>query len=256
LVKPFIASIVFTAEINISTPIARWIGADIVPRAADISVAQLLNHTSGLRDYGGLKEYSQAIQAGETPWSDDVFGGHTLRKPLLFEPGEGWAYSNPGYWLLSKIVQTHTGLGFDEMIHRFIVEPLGLTATQVAHGQFADDLPGYPAEWVWHGLLTSSASDLVRFMMSPLIDPLLGKLTRVPVEHPRWADPHNGYGLMVDPGSRYGHNGGGPNYSASCIHFIKSGLTGCVLMRADREEEAMNELLKQINTREETMWSG
>jgi hypothetical protein len=55
---------------------------------------------------------------------------------------------------------------------------------------------------------------------------------------------------MVDPGSQYGHNGGGPNYSASCFHFIKSGLTGCVLMRTDREEDAMDELLKQINTRE------
>lgn len=71
-------------------------------------------------------------------------------------------------------------------------------------------------------------------------------LTKVPVEHPKWTDPHYGYGLMVEPNERYGHNGGGPNYSASCFHFIESGFTGCVLMRADQEEDAMDELLSEI----------
>jgi hypothetical protein len=36
----------------------------------------------------------------------------------------------------------------------------------VADGQFAEDLPGYPAQWVWHGLLLSSAEDVARFMAS------------------------------------------------------------------------------------------
>ena len=61
-----------------------------------------------------------------------------------------------------------------------------------------------------------------------------------------WTDPHIGYGLMVDPGITYGHNGSGPNYSASCFHFEESQLTGCVLMRADGEEEAMKTLFKEI----------
>ncbi len=247
LTKPFIASMVFTTGIDITAPVANWIGSDIVPRADDIAVAHLLHHTSGLRDYGALPEYSQAIQSGESPWSDEVFAERTLHKPLLFEPGEGWAYSNPGYWLLSKIIQTQTGLSFDDAIRRFVVEPLRLSATQVARGQFADDLPWYPAEWVWHGLLTSTASDVVRFMMSPLIEPLLSTLTKVPFEHPKWIDPHNGYGLIVDPGVRYGHNGSGPRYSASCFHFIEEELTGCVLMRADEEDAAMDELLKITN---------
>lgn len=247
LTKPFIASAVFAAGINVHEPIAHWIGSALVPRAADISVAQLLNHTSGLRDYGALPEYSQAIQSGELAWSDDVFADHTLHKSLLFEPGEAWSYSNPGYWLAAKIVQEHTGLGFDDVIQRFIVDPLGLADTHVAHGLFADDLGNYPAEWVWHGLLTSSASDVVRFMMSSLIEPLTKTLTGVPMEHPGWINPHYGYGLMVEPGVRHGHNGGGPHYGASCFHFIQSGLTGCVLMRTNREEDAMDKLLAEIS---------
>jgi len=48
---------------------------------------------------------------------------------------------------------------------------------------------------------------------------------------------------MVEPDAPCGHNGSGPAYSASLLHFVKSGLTegliGCVLMRTDQDEGAM-----------------
>lgn len=246
LVKPFIASSVFSAGIDIDAPISNWIDAQVCPRSADISVAQLLNHTSGLSDYMALPDYQRAIRSGAAPWSDEEFIDHTLRKPLLFSPGERWSYSNPGYWLLSKIVQKQTGLSFDAVMQRFIVEPLKLSSIRIARGQFADDLPWYPAQWVWHGVVMANALDVVKFMSSDLVFPLLAGLTRVPVEHPLWTDPHNSYGLMVEPGIRYGHNGDGPGYSASCFRFIESGLCGCVLVPADREGVAMKLLLDEI----------
>ena len=83
-------------------------------------------------------------------------------------------------------------------------------------------------------------------MRSPLVTPLLQNLTKVPVEHPLWTDPHSGYGLMVDPGIKYGHNGDGPGYSASSFHFIDSQLTGCVIMTAKSEGEAMQALVEEI----------
>ena len=249
LAKPFIAASLFAAGVDIDAPISRWIDRSWVSRGGDITVAQLLNHTSGLRDYGALPEYAAAITARVAPWSDEVFADHTLRKPLLFEPGTGWSYANPGYWILSQIVQQTTGWRFETVIDRLIAKPLGLDATRVIRGQFADDLPHYPAGWVWHGVIVSTASDVVRFMRSDLVAPLLGSLVKVPVEHPLWSDPHNGFGLMVDPGIRYGHNGGGPGYSASCFHFLEQGVTGCVLMRADSEEAAMARLLDEVKAR-------
>ena len=50
LAKPFIASAVLITGIDIQSPIANWFDRDLVPRGRDISVEQLLNHTSGLRD--------------------------------------------------------------------------------------------------------------------------------------------------------------------------------------------------------------
>ena len=246
LAKPLIASTVFSAGVDIKRPVSYWIEPDLVPRGGDITVEQLLNHTSGLRDYGGLPEYAEAIVSKQTPWSDETFADHTLRLPLQFEPGQGWAYSNPGYWLLTQIVQKEAGLSLDDVIARYVAEPLGLEQTRVVHGRFADDLPSYPAEWVWHGVIISTARDMVRFMSSSLAEPLLGRSTPLGFSHPAWDAPHYAYGLMVEPDVRYGHNGEGPGYSASCFHFFEQQLTGCVLTQSDREEEGMRLLLKEV----------
>lgn len=245
--KSYIAASVVAAKIDIECPISTWVDAALVPRAADITVRQLLNHTSGLRDYGALPAYAAAIEAGEI-WTDQDFAEHTLARPLLFEPGTRWSYSNPGYWLLSQVVQRETGLSFDGYLKRFVIEPLALERTQVALGQFADDLPNYPADWVWHGLLLSTAADVVTFMTSHLVKPLVDRhdLIQVPVQHPAWTSPSWGCGLMVDPGIKWGHNGDGPKYSAACFHDIKKNLTACVLCRTDIEGDATTRTLDLI----------
>jgi D-alanyl-D-alanine carboxypeptidase len=145
---------------------------------------------------------------------------------------------------LSQIIQKESELDFAALIDRHVVDVLGLANTRVAHGVFADDLPGYPAGWVWHGFLMSSAADAVTFMRSTLVKPLMGTLVAVPGDYPLWNSPHNGFGLMVEPGVRFGHNGGGPGYSASCFHFMGSESTGCVLMQSDDEQAAMKHLLE------------
>jgi CubicO group peptidase (beta-lactamase class C family) len=217
--KPFIAAAIFELGVDIEVTLSDWFDQSLVPRGSEISVRQLLNHTSGLCDYGALPEYDEAVRSGQPPWSDEEFADRTLRQPLRFAPGRGWSYSNPGYWLLTQIIKQESGVSFDDAIRKLITDPLQLTSVHVAHGRFADDLPRYPAEWVWHGVLISNARDVVRFMRSEMVEPLLQGQTKVPVNHPLWKNPHHSCGLMVEPGVRYGHNGEGPNYSASCFHF-------------------------------------
>jgi D-alanyl-D-alanine carboxypeptidase len=247
LTKPFIASAILAAGIDIESPISAWIEQSLVPRGHDISVKQLLSHTSGIMDYGGLPEYVNAVSSGQRPWTDEVFADHTLRQPLLFEPGESWAYSNPGYWLLSQIIQMESGQDLNGAFRHYLFDPLELSDIYVANGQFAPDLSDYEAGWVWHGLLMSSASNVVTFMRSDFVKPLLDDLYAVPFQVEHWHSPHYGYGLMTEPGVRFGHNGEGPNYSASCFHFRHEDLTGCVIMRADHENAAMNKLVELIN---------
>ena len=168
LTKPYIAAAILAARIDPASRVSKWIDKSVLPAADRISVAQLLNHSSGLTDYGALPAYQLAVRGDTAAWSDETFARHTLQQPLLFEPGDAFAYSNPGYWLLGQILQRESNLSFDGAMHRFVLDPLGLTNTHVAQGIFASDLPDYPAEWVWHGLLISTAQDVVRFMMSDM----------------------------------------------------------------------------------------
>ena len=252
LTKTFIAATVIAAKINLSSPISRWFDSHWVPRGADINVAQLLSHQSGIRDYfSGSTAYSEAVaRASQTKqqnnqptktWSDDTYADHTLRQPLWFEPGTSFGYSNPGYWLLVEILQKETDRSLAELINSYISRPLELESVSLAEGLFANDLPHYSAGWVWHGLLLASATDVARFMASPLIEPLRTHLVAVVGDQPGWQKPHYGYGLMVEPGERFGHNGDGPVFSAACYKFQKSGHTLCVLKRTrdlDSEPDA------------------
>ena len=89
ITKPLIASLVMQSGIRLTRPVADWFDGSLLPKGADFTVEHLLNHTSGLRDYGALPAYQQAIADGDSPWSDETFAAHTLQQPLLFEPGHG-----------------------------------------------------------------------------------------------------------------------------------------------------------------------
>ncbi len=243
--KSFIAAAIMRLEVPLEQPASRWFDANWLPAADRITVQHLLTHTSGLRDYGALPEYEQAIRSGAEPWSDTEFAARTLQQPLLFEPGNGFSYANPGYWLLNQIVAREADAPFAEAMRSLILEPLALADTRVAEGVFADDLPWYPAAWVWHGLLVGSPTDAATFMRSAFTEPLRAVSVPVPGDHPGWRQPHYALGLMTEPGDRFGHNGGGPGYTAACYHFERSGRTLCALERGSgREDAAMQEVLR------------
>jgi len=255
LTKTFIAATVIQSRIELTCRVSDWFDRHWVPRGADITVAQLLTHQSGIQDYfSASTAYSDAVaqqstEASTVVWSDDTYADHTLRQPLWFEPGTAFAYSNPGYWLLGQILQKETDQSLAELIATHITDPLELGSVRLAEGIFAEDLPNYSAAWVWHGLLLASSTDVARFLASPLIDPLRTQLVEVAGKHASWQKPHYGYGLMIEPGKRYGHNGDGPGFSAACYKFARTGHTLCVLRRTQglnaeaAEGSAMHQLL-------------
>src|SRR5262249_53200366 len=55
------------------------------------TLRQLLRHTAGVGNYGGLAEYHQAVARGDHPWSDDALFARVPPAQLLFQPGGGWA---------------------------------------------------------------------------------------------------------------------------------------------------------------------
>ena len=77
------------------------------PNAASITLAQLLNHTSGVRSYTDIPGYMDTrIRADlDTAGLIAVFRD----EPVDFKPGERWAYNNSGYILVGAVIEKIAG---------------------------------------------------------------------------------------------------------------------------------------------------
>ncbi len=94
-----------------------------------ITILQLLNHTSGLRDYLTLFELA-GINIDSVTTDGDALALITRQKALNFAPGTDWLYSNSGFFLLSVIVQRASGKTLREFASDNIFAPLEMTHTQ------------------------------------------------------------------------------------------------------------------------------
>jgi D-alanyl-D-alanine carboxypeptidase len=99
ITKTFTAALVLQlceeGRLSLDDRLARWFPR--IDRAERISIRQLLNHTAGIPDYGDIRAYHDSVRSSSsTPWSFERFASETFEKGLRFEPGKGWAYSNPG----------------------------------------------------------------------------------------------------------------------------------------------------------------
>ncbi|HEX5709187.1 MAG TPA: serine hydrolase domain-containing protein, partial [Pyrinomonadaceae bacterium] len=87
-----------------------------------ITVDHLLTHTSGLRDWTGLRP----LTGGNV---DDVVSLILRQRGLNFAPGEEWSYSNSGYVLLTDLVARASGMSFPDFTRKRMFEPLGMKTT-------------------------------------------------------------------------------------------------------------------------------
>lgn len=229
------------------------------------SVEHLLNHTSGVRDYGSLPEYHEAVRArpGEA-WSDDEFLARADAAGRQFEPGAGWAYSNTGYLMLRQLLDEYGGLAS-------FLPRLGLAGATVAEEpddfrvappapsalllDGVDDVRGvYDPRWVAHRTLIARAENLLSFwrdLPAEMRDPR----TFVPIgfDAPGFVRPSYGLGVMADPehplGTVVGHGGGGPGYAAAVFTVPAAGAVAIVLAADENfpaQETALDLLAERL----------
>ncbi|MGI5455029.1 serine hydrolase domain-containing protein [Streptomyces sp. CA-249302] len=99
--------------------------------ADNVTVHQLLTHTSGFGDVHMLPGY-QAAEAGWTTPEQTMKGLVDLIRQSEpgFQPGAGWAYSNSGYVLLGAIVEKVTGMSYYDYVRRYVFAAAGMTRTR------------------------------------------------------------------------------------------------------------------------------
>ncbi len=97
-----------------------------------ITIRQLLNHTSGLRDYITLLYFS-GVHVEDESNSRDALGMILRQKALNFAPGREWSYCNTGYFLASMIVERVSGKPLSAFAKENIFDPLGMKHTEVVN---------------------------------------------------------------------------------------------------------------------------
>ncbi len=111
-------------QANLDAPVSTYL--DDLPEAwRPVTLRQLLTHTGGVPDYeeaGGYGVYETS------PTPAQVYA-IVADRPLDFEPGTRWSYSNTGYFLLSQVVQRVSGEHFGDYLRAHVFEPLGMQHT-------------------------------------------------------------------------------------------------------------------------------
>ena len=88
---------------------------------ANLTIIQILTHTSGLGEASGPAAQSASTLADLVPvW---------LAAKMQFEPGAQWKYCQSGINLAGRIVEVVSGLSFDAFLQRRLFDPLGMTDT-------------------------------------------------------------------------------------------------------------------------------
>jgi peptidoglycan/LPS O-acetylase OafA/YrhL/CubicO group peptidase (beta-lactamase class C family) len=117
--------------IGLDEPVSTWL-PDVLPDDEQITVRQLLQHTSGLYDYLEDRRFvAEAYAEPERIWEPQELVDYAAEFPPLFEPGtaDSWDYSSTNYVILGMLVEEVTGDTLADALKSRIFEPLGLEHT-------------------------------------------------------------------------------------------------------------------------------
>ncbi|MBK5469410.1 beta-lactamase family protein [Bacillus sp. TH19] len=245
--KTFTATVVLQLagenRLNLDDSIEKWLPGVIQGNGYDakqITIRQILNHTSGIAEYSRTKEADFFKNRNKSFTAEDLvkFG---LSLPPDFAPGKGWSYSNTGYVLLGILIEKVTGNSYAEEIENRIIEPLELSntflpgnssvipGTNHARGYFQPDGASELKDITYYnpsigssaGDMISTADDLNKFFSYLLSGKLLKEqqLKQMLTTVPTGSAEIVGYGLGIyetrlpNGVSIWGHSGGIPGFS-------------------------------------------
>ena len=120
-------------------------GKEVDPRVRQITVRQLLNHTSGYEKPTPGAAAAAAFRVRGSEVTADQIIRYRLGQPLDYAPGTEARYSNYGYLVLGQIVERVSGMSYPRYVERHVFEP-----SSIRHAAYGSDSDTYPAGWA-HG---------------------------------------------------------------------------------------------------------
>ncbi len=163
-------------------------GQSVDPRLATITIRHLLEHSAGWNrdttfDPMFLPVPIAAATGTPAPATTDSIIRFMMGKPLQFNPGSDYNYSNFGYALLGRIVETITGQPYEKFVRQQVLAPSGAACMQIGRSLQAQSLPGEVKYYDFPG--------------APLVPSIYGTGTKVPRPnggfHVEAMDAHGGW---------------------------------------------------------------
>ena len=245
-------------RIGLDDKVEKYLGGEPwfarLPNAKDITVRQLMNHTSGLVRYEFKPQFTKDLTANpEKAWTPAELVAYLLDEKRPFEAGKGWDYSDTNYIVLGMIIEKVTGRKFYDDASIRLLKPLKLKDTIPQDGmKLKGVVQGYAGpnnpfggkdamiqegrftinpqfEWTGGGF-ASTAQDLARWakMMyegraySPDLLPEVLDGVSAPM---LGRETRYGLGVIVrktQAGTSYGHSGFFPGYMTDMMYFPDS----------------------------------
>jgi CubicO group peptidase (beta-lactamase class C family) len=129
LTKQFTATLVLLLEqdgkLKIDQPVSKYL-PDTPKVWEKITLANLLGHTSGIHDFTNMKEFDVWRMSPHTTEQELAF---FRDKPLDFEAGSNFDYSNSNYEVLGAVIEKVSGKKYGDLLQERIFDPLGMKDT-------------------------------------------------------------------------------------------------------------------------------
>lgn len=230
----------------------------------EVTLHQLLTHTSGVGSYWNAAHDARRHELD----SQQAFLQTFVDQPLLFEPGQGQAYSNGGPVILGLIIEAVSGMDYYRYIREHIYAPAGMRRAE--HFRRDDRQAGFALGYMktaaggWRdngselslrgsaaGGGYASARDLHAFARALMQERLLTRAQLETLWEPRMQTGPIGYGYLFSVGNTsgrrwVGHDGGAPGISAEFLCYPDDGLVIVVLANQDNAATAMREWLHPL----------
>jgi D-alanyl-D-alanine carboxypeptidase len=149
---------------------------------ANVTLRQLLNHTSGIPDFSKSQAFKDALVASlQTPPAHRTLLSYISPPTLSFTPGTHYAYSNSDNIIVALMVETAMHRSYESVLVSNVYKPLKLTKTSLPNGSLItgpymhgydvkenpieDVTRQFAAGWTWaSGGIVSTPEDAVRFV--------------------------------------------------------------------------------------------
>ncbi|RZJ19872.1 MAG: class A beta-lactamase-related serine hydrolase, partial [Brevundimonas sp.] len=109
-------------KVDLDAPVKTWL-PDAPATWDGVTVRHLLSHTAGIANFTDDADF---LALSTRPATLEQLIARFRDRPLDFQPGEGWSYSNSGYILLTAIIETASGQSYTDFVTARLLQPLGM----------------------------------------------------------------------------------------------------------------------------------